>query len=89
MAKINITIPDELLVSVDEFSDKLCMTRSGFVAQSVRAYIDSMKFSNMLDELTGALKRLGTAGNDDPVTVAQIERLLACLTVLQHKDGLK
>lgn len=85
MAKINITMPDELLTALDEYSDKTCMSRSGFVAQSLRTYIDSLKFSNMLDELTSAIKRLGVAGNDDSETVAEVNRMLTCLSVLSQK----
>lgn len=86
MAKINITMPDELLTALDEYADKACMSRSGFVAQSLRTYIDSLKFSNMLDELTLAIKRIGVTGNDDTETVAEVNRMLTCLSVLSQKQ---
>lgn len=86
MAKINITIPDELLDLVDEYADKSCMTRSGFVAQSLRTYIDARKFSNMLDELTNAIKRIGTDGNNDAETASEVNRMLAVLSVLKQKE---
>ncbi len=86
MAKINISIPDDLLAITDELSEKSYMSRSGFVAQALRTYIDTMKFNNMLDELTKAIKRIGIDGNDDKETVSEVNNLLACLSILQQKD---
>ena len=89
MAKINITMPDELLNSLDYYAEKTCMTRSGFVSQAVRCYIDSMKFSNMLDELTAAVRRLGNEAEDNSEAISEVQKMLACLSVLQHNEKQK
>ena len=40
--KINISIPCELLSQVEEFAQRTNQSKSGFICQAVRKYIDSM-----------------------------------------------
>lgn len=42
MAKINVSIPDELLRQVDELATELHESRSGFVAEATARYVASV-----------------------------------------------
>lgn len=85
MAKVNITIPDELLACADSFAEKCSLSRSGLISLSLRSYMDAIRFNSMLDSLTACLDRLGTKGNDDPETLAQIERLTSAISLIKQK----
>lgn len=76
MAKFSITMRDELLSSLDEAAAKAHLTRSAYISHSVQAYIESMRFSSLMDSITGAFDRLATDGNDDAETLKEIEKLM-------------
>lgn len=84
MAKINITLSDDILEQIDYFANKTGMSRSGFISLSSRIYMDSMRFTDLLDELTSAVKRLGT-GEDDEQILSEINKLITCLNMIQNK----
>lgn len=86
MAKVNVTIPEDLLELSDEYAKKMYMTRSGFFSQALRAYVDSMRFNNMIDELSLALKRLGTKGNNDEATLSEVDRMLSFIKLVKGQD---
>lgn len=84
MSKVNITLSDDILEQVDFYSNKVGMTRSGFISLASRSYIDSLKFSNLLEELTAAVKRLGT-GEDDEQILSEMNKLITCINLIQPK----
>lgn len=43
MAKINVSIPDDLLEQVDELAHDLARSRSGLVAEATERYVASVK----------------------------------------------
>lgn len=81
MSKINITMSADVLEQVDFYAGKCGMTRSGFISLSARSYIDSLKFSNLLDELSAAVKRLGSGNNDEEI-LSEMNKLITCINLI-------
>lgn len=84
--KINVTLPDDLFVQLEEFAEKTAQTKSGFIAQSLRTYIDSMRYFTMLGEMENAFKRLGTNENNDAETVEELNRMLSTLSLINEAN---
>lgn len=86
MAKLNITIQDDLLAQLEEYADKTAQTKSGFIATSVRTYIDSLRYFSMLSEMENAFKRLGTNGNNDTETIDELNRMISTLSLITEAN---
>lgn len=81
---LSVTIPNDLYYLLEEYSSKTAQTKSGFIAQSLRTYIDGLRYFSMLSELENALKRLGTTGNDDIETLEQLNKMMTTLSMLNE-----
>lgn len=62
MAKVTITMPDDLLQELDEYADKTYTTRSGAITLMVNDYLTSRKITSGMTQVVNALERLA-AGN--------------------------
>ena len=89
--KINITMPEELVAKIEEFAGKTSQTKSGFICQACRKYIDSIRYFTMLEELQKAYERLGQKYNDDDKTIAELNKMLSVLSLMNEagKNGMK
>lgn len=81
---VAIRVPLCLLDQIDEFAERDGSTRSAIINSSIQAYISSRKFSDLMSDLSNAIRRLRTDGNDDVETVKQIEQLLAVADVFKN-----
>ena len=81
---LSVTIPNDLYLLLEEYAEKTAQTKSGFIAQSLRSYIDGQRYFSMLSELESALQRLGTNGNNDSDTLDQLNRMLTTLSVINE-----
>lgn len=72
MAKIGITIDDELLKKLDLYADEMYTSRSGFITFSVRQIIASFEASNHMKDLTIAIKKLADNGQVDDSIIEKI-----------------
>ena len=84
--KINVTIPDDLFAQLEEYSEKTAQTKSGFIAQGLRTYIDSLRYFTMLGEMENAFKRLGTNGNNDAETIEELNKILGALSIINEAN---
>lgn len=89
--KINITMPEELVAKIEEFAVKTSQTKSGFICQACRKYIDSIRYFTMLEELQKAYERLGQKYNDDDKTIAELNKMMSVLSLMNEagKNGMK
>ncbi len=89
--KINITMPEELVAKIEEFAGKTSQTKSGFICQACRKYIDSIRYFTMLEELQKAYERLGQKYNDDDKTIAELNKMMSVLSLMNEagKNGMK
>jgi predicted DNA-binding protein len=89
--KINISIPVELISQVEEFSKKTKQSKSGFICQAVRSYIDSIRYFSMLEEMQKAFERLGQKGSNDEKIMKELNRMLTALSIMNEagKKGIQ
>lgn len=58
MAKVTITMPDELLSSLDEYADRTYTTRSGAITMMVNGYLTSRQLTSNLSQIVHCLETL-------------------------------
>lgn len=56
MAKVTITMPDELLTSLDDYADRNFTTRSGAITMMVNGYLTSRQLTGQLAQIANALE---------------------------------
>lgn len=65
MAKVQISIDDDLLVKVDDYCKKNCITRSGFISMMCSQWLQKEELTKTLNLLQGAMLKV-TEGKDLP-----------------------
>ena len=55
MAKVQITMPDELLAKLDDYADRNYTTRSGAITMMVNNYLVSRELTVQMQQVTDAL----------------------------------
>lgn len=76
MAKINITIDDELLAKVDSYCDAYYQSRSGFFAQCAIEKIHAIESLNTLSQITSVLDKVSRSETGlDEETQKEIDEL--------------
>lgn len=58
MAKVNVSLPDELLVRLDEYADGNFMSRSGAISMMVNQYLTSRELQAQIKLMSAALQKL-------------------------------
>ena len=58
MAKVNVSLPDELLVRLDEYADDNFMSRSGAISMMVNQYLTSRELQAQIKLMSAALQKL-------------------------------
>ena len=89
--KINISIPCELLSQVEEFAQRTNQSKSGFICQAVRKYIDSIRYFSMLEEMQNAFERLVQKESNDEEIMKELNRMLTTLSIMNEagKKGIQ
>lgn len=82
--KINITMSEELLSQIEEFARKTSQTKSGFICQACRKYIDGIRYFAMLEEMQNAFERLGQKYSDDNKIMDELGRMLTALSIMNE-----
>ena len=62
MAKITITMPDELLENLDNYADSNFTTRSGAITMMVNGYLSSRQLTSSMKQMISSLETIA-AGN--------------------------
>lgn len=60
MAKVNVSIPDELLDRLDEYADENFMSRSGAITMMVNQYLTSRELQIQIKSMTASLQKLAS-----------------------------
>lgn len=82
MAKVQITLDDELLKRVDEFADENYMSRSGLLAISATQYLNTKDLFKALNKMSLAMQTIADKGEIDEATqkeLAEFTRLCSML----------
>lgn len=89
--KINISMPVELVNQVEQFAKKTNQSKSGFICQAVRSYVDSIRYFSMLEEMQHAFERLGQRESEDEEIMKELNKMLSTLTIMNEagKKGIQ
>ena len=72
--KISISLSDELVQKIDQYADDGGMTRSGFICQSCKQYIQQLEITQCLKSMSNAMNRIASTGVVDVDTQKELER---------------
>lgn len=73
MAKVQISIDDELLSKIDCYADENYITRSGLISIGMSEYLNSKETMRLIKNLNVAVQRIADQGTVDEETMRQIE----------------
>lgn len=73
MAKIQITLDDELLKRVDTYADDNYMSRSGLLSLAATQFLNAADVSRAIKDLSLAIQKIAETGQLDHETTEQLE----------------
>ena len=73
MAKVQISIDDELLEQIDRIADSNYMTRSGLISLSCTQYVNSQDVILAIRDMSLAMRKIADTGVVDDETMQQLE----------------
>lgn len=83
MAKVQISIDDELLNKVDKFAETMYMSRSGFISYSCAQIINTNAAMVAITDVSLALKKIAESGQmtlEDKQRLDDFERVVKLIT---------
>lgn len=84
MAKVQISIDEELLSKIDEQSTMLYMTRSGFIAQACAKAINENIMMTAIQDLSLTMRKIadnGEIGEEERKELEDFERIVKLLSM--------
>ena len=85
MAKINITIDDELLKRVDDYSDSNFSTRSGLISQSVKQFLDTQDVMEAVKRISYSMQIIAEKNVIDEDSQKELEHFKVLAEMLFSK----
>lgn len=82
MAKINISIDDNLLTRIDELAAENYTSRSGFISMGMNEFIKGKEVASAIKSMGLAMKKIASAGQIDDDTQKQLESFQAICDML-------
>lgn len=73
MAKINISIDDNLLERLDKVADNNYMSRSGLISMACAQYINSSEVIVAIKDMALCMRKIADEGTVDHETMEQLE----------------
>lgn len=73
MAKVQISVDDELLERVDRIADANYMSRSGLISLACTQYINSQDVIIAVRDMSLAMRKIADTGSVDEETMSQLE----------------
>ena len=73
MAKVQISIDDELLERIDRIADSNYMTRSGLISLSCTQYVNSQDVILAIRDMRLAMRKIADTGVVDDETMQQLQ----------------
>lgn len=73
MAKINISVDDNLLERMDRYAEDNYMSRSGLVSISVAQYLNANEVMILVKDMSLAMRKIADSGTIDSDTVQKLE----------------
>ena len=73
MAKVQISIDDDLLQRIDSFADSNYMSRSGFFTLASCQYLNSNEMMLAIKDMSLTMRKIADSGNIDEETERKLE----------------
>lgn len=73
MAKINISIDDELLERADKYTESLYTSRSGLISMALASYMNSQECILAIKDMALAMRKIADTGAVDDETMQQLK----------------
>lgn len=73
MAKIQISLDDELLKRVDTYADDNYMSRSGLITLAATQFLNMNEVTKAIVSLNAAMQRIADTGKVDDETMKELE----------------
>lgn len=73
MAKINISIDDNLLERLDKVADDTYMSRSGLISVACAQYINAREIGVALKDISLSVRKIADTGKIDHESIEQLE----------------
>lgn len=73
MAKVQISIDDELLKRIDTYADNNYMSRSGLFTIAINQYLNMNEVTSAIVRLNLAFEKIAENGNIDDNTMKELE----------------
>lgn len=86
MAKINISIDDNLLSRVNEFADSNYISRSGLISLALSQYLDAQDVASAIKRMSRAMQVIAEKGEVDEHTLAELENFKLIADMLYGKN---
>lgn len=83
MAKVQISVDDELLKRIDNYSDRNYLSRSGLITLACSQYLNQAEVVMVVKDMALCMRKIADAGTVDSETQKQLEdfeRLAQLLT---------
>ena len=83
MAKVQISVDDELLKRIDNYSDRNYLSRSGLITLACSQYLNQAEVVTAVKDMALCIRKIADAGTVDDETQKQLEdfeRLAQLLT---------
>lgn len=83
MAKVQISVDDELLKRIDNYSERNYLSRSGFFTLAASQFLNQWEVSSAIKDMALCMRKIADVGSVDEETQKQLEdfeRLAQLLT---------
>lgn len=85
MAKISISINDDLLSRLDKSASETYSSRSGFISQAVLQYLTSIEIPNIMSNMYVVMQKIADNNEIDEETKRQLQDFQALARALNNK----
>lgn len=87
MAKVQISIDDELLERVGAYADENYMSRSGVFTQATVQFLNANETVRYVRELSISMKKIADTGKFDNEVIEQLEDFQRFAEILMNAGG--
>lgn len=85
MAKVNISLDDELLEKIDALADESYTSRSGFISMGMTDFIKSKEIVSAITKMGNAMERIAVSNEIDEDTQKELAQIQAVIGLLARK----
>ena len=73
MAKIGVSLDDDLLARVDKYADENYMSRSGLITFACSQFLNQVEVMGLIKDMSLAMRKIADSGQVDDEVMEQLE----------------